>query len=90
MEWGVFLETAKILGLPLTMTLAAIFAYQKNWIITSSQHNEMRKEKDEQIRKAEIRSAELWDIVKPTILIGAGALDRLEERDGRRNTGRTR
>ncbi len=76
--WDLFVETAKVLGLPLAMALWAVWAFATDRVVTKRAYDDMVKEKDRQIQREQEGRAELWKIVRPVIQLGRGALDKLE------------
>ena len=78
--WDIFLETAKLLGIPVALVMVAVIALYTGQVVPKKtvdkllnmkdeHYKYMQLEKDRQIRDAKTGEAEMWAIVKPTITI---------------------
>jgi hypothetical protein len=86
-----FLELVKVGGLAFALVCIAVISLVRGDVVVRKSHeaelkgkDDVIREKDTQIQREKDRSAELWEIVLPSITVGRGALDKLERE---RSTG---
>ena len=55
-SWDAFLELAKVLGLPLALSLAAVWALATDRVVTKKMHDKIVAHRDDQIRELHERN----------------------------------
>lgn len=95
--WELFWEAAWRIGFPFILVCLFGYGLLKRHFVTGGEYLAMlkvlteqieqeRKSSDDSLRRERERSAELWDLIRPSIGLARGALDKIE--GGRTGTRR--
>lgn len=90
MAWDAFIETSKIIGIPLTMAIVAIWAFATGLVVTRKSYDDMVQEKNAQILRERDQANLYWGIVEPALRVGREALRKVERERGREGPERAR
>lgn len=73
-----FVELIRIGGLAFALVTVAVIALVRGDVFTKKSVDLLIAEKDAQIKREQDRNAELWEIIRPTIGLVQGSLEKLE------------
>lgn len=82
--WDLLQKFIEVGGPLFGLAVIALLAIVRGDVITRRTYEDMLREKNDQLRRERERVAELWEIVLPSLQVGRGALNRLEQDHPRR------